>query len=146
MLKKFFILGFFLTLTLSSFSQKIDDVVGVWINPAATGKIKIFRTGDYFYGNLVWIDKPLDDKGNPRLDDKNPDVSKRSRKLQGLLMLTGFTFDPNSKVWENGQIYDPKSGKTYSCKMTMNSNGELDIRGFIGLSVIGRSETWKRVE
>lgn len=127
-------------------AQNPDDVVGVWINPKGTGKIKIFRTGEFYYGNLVWIDKPLDEKGNPKLDDKNPDPAKRNRKIQGLLMLTGFTFDASGKYWHNGQIYDPKSGTTYSCKMTMSDKNTLDIRGFVGISLIGRSETWKRVE
>lgn len=145
-MKKTAILTVFLAFAMICFAQKPDDIVGVWINPKGTGKIKIFRTGDYFYGNLVWIDKPLDEKGNPKLDDKNPDPAKRSRKIQGLLMLTGFVFDADAKMWHNGEIYDPKSGNTYSCKMTMSDKNTLDIRGFIGISLIGRSETWKRVE
>lgn len=129
-----------------SMAQNSDDVIGVWINPIGSGKIKIFKTGEYYFGNLIWIDKPTNPDGSIRLDDKNPDPAKRSRKIQGLLMLTGFTWDASSKHWHNGEIYDPKSGKTYSCKMTMKDKDQLDIRGYIGISMIGRSETWKRVE
>ncbi|OYU94859.1 MAG: SIGNAL peptide protein [Bacteroidetes bacterium B1(2017)] len=146
-MKKILLAFSFLCFATFLFAQSADDVVGTWINPKGTGKIKIFRTGDYFYGNLVWLDQPLDAQGKPKLDKENPDVSKRTRKIQGLLMLTGFTFDADDKVWQNGQIYDPKNGKTYSCKMTLSAdNNQLDIRGYIGISMIGRSETWKRVD
>lgn len=146
-MKKIIVLFGFLCLSLFVSAQTSDDVVGVWINPKGTGKVKIFRTGEFFYGNLIWLDQPLDANGKPKLDKENPDAAKKNRKLQGLLLLTGFTFNVSNKIWEDGQIYDPKNGKTYSCKMTLSANkNELDIRGFIGISVIGRSEVWKRVE
>lgn len=127
-------------------AQNPDDVVGIWLNPIGEGKIKIFKSGEYYYGNLIWIKNPLNEQGQPKVDDKNPDASKRNRKIQGLLILTGFTFDANNKHWDKGQIYDPKSGKLYSCKMTIGSDGKLNIRGFIGISLIGRTESWTRVE
>jgi len=145
-MKKLIVAFIFMVFGLLSQAQNPDDVVGVWINPKATGKIKIFRTGEFFYGNLIWIDKPLDEKGNPKLDDKNPDPTKSNRKIQGLLMLSGFTFDASEKYWQNGKIYDATSGTTYSCKMTMTDKNTLQIRGYVGISLIGRSETWTRVE
>ncbi|MDP1728421.1 MAG: DUF2147 domain-containing protein [Bacteroidota bacterium] len=127
-------------------AQKSDDILGTWLNASGEGKIKIFKSGEYYYGNLIWLKNPLNDKGQPKVDDKNPDASKRSRKIQGLLILTGFTYDTKSKHWDNGQIYDPKSGKLYSCKMSISSEGKLNIRGFIGISLIGRTESWTRAE
>lgn len=145
-MKKFMLIFLLGVIPALSFAQSQDDIIGVWVNPIGSGKIKIFRTGEYYFGNLIWIDKPNDANGKPRLDDKNPDASKRDRKIQGLLMLTGFVWDADEKHWHKGEIYDPKSGNTYSCKMTMKNKNELDIRGYIGISLIGRSETWKRVE
>jgi uncharacterized protein (DUF2147 family) len=49
-------------------------------------------------------------------------------------------------TWENGEIYDPKSGKTYSCVMKLESADKLSIRGYMGISLIGRSEVWTRVK
>ncbi len=133
-------------LSLSAYAQQADDIIGTWINPSAEGKIKIFKVGEIYFGNLVWLKNPLNNAGQPKLDEKNPDPTKRNRKVQGLLMLTNFKFDAVEKKWLNGQIYDAKNGKAYSCKMSMSGKDALDIRGFIGISLLGRTETWKRVE
>ena len=140
------VLFLFLLAPIFSNAQQADDVLGTWINPSGEGKIKVIKVGDAYFGNLVWLKNPLTKMGQPKLDDQNPDPAKRSRKKLGLLLLTNFKFDPNSKEWTDGQIYDPKNGKTYSCKMTMQGKDVLDIRGFMGISLIGRTETWKRVE
>ena len=51
------------------------------------------------------------------------------------------------EAWKGGQILDPDNGKTYRCKMTVSDDGrELDVRGYIGISLIGRTQTWLRVE
>ena len=53
----------------------------------------------------------------------------------------------NGNVYEGGDILDPENGKIYKCKMTLNPNGnDVEVRGFIGISLIGRSQHWKRVE
>ncbi len=144
-MKKIQLLVLTLLMALVIHAQPGDEIIGTWINQTGEGKIKIFRSGEYFYGNLVWLKNPLNDKGQPKLDEKNPDASKRSRKVQGLLLLTGFSYDAPNKQWINGQIYDPKSGKLYSCKMYIE-NGKLNIRGYIGISLIGRTEAWTRTE
>lgn len=135
-----------LLLTVSCFAQQPNDIVGTWMNPSGEGKIKIFKTGEFYYGKLIWIKNPLNAKGEPKIDDKNPDESKRSRKIQGLLILTHFAFNADERIWEIGEIYDPKNGKLYSCKMTMEGKDKLKIRGFIGIALLGRTEMWKRVE
>jgi uncharacterized protein (DUF2147 family) len=56
-------------------------------------------------------------------------------------------FVSNGKgYWDSGTIYDPETGTTYNCKITMKNKNTLDIRGFVGVSVFGRTDTWKRVE
>ncbi|MEO6849303.1 MAG: DUF2147 domain-containing protein, partial [Mucilaginibacter sp.] len=68
----------------------------------------------------------------------------RTRPELGLELLKDFTFDGDD-VYDDGTIYDPKNGKTYSCKMTLEGN-QLKIRGYIGISLFGRSEIWTRVK
>ena len=68
----------------------------------------------------------------------------RSRELVGLMILSGFVFDGDD-TWEDGTIYDPREGKTYSCKMSLDGTNNLSIRGYMGISLFGRSETWTRV-
>jgi uncharacterized protein (DUF2147 family) len=59
--------------------------------------------------------------------------------------MTGFT-PAGSGKWENGTIYDPKSGNTYACNMELEGTNTLRLRGYIGISLIGRTEVWKRAD
>jgi uncharacterized protein (DUF2147 family) len=63
----------------------------------------------------------------------------------GLQIINGFQF-AGDNLWRNGKIYDPDSGKTYSAKATLASHDQLDLRGFIGVSLIGRTEKWTRAK
>ena len=72
--------------------------------------------------------------GKAKVDKNNPDKSKQSVPLVGLSMLKGFVFDKDE--WEDGAIYDLENGKTYSCYIKYR-NGKLDLRGGIGISLIG---------
>ncbi|MFC6100957.1 DUF2147 domain-containing protein [Olivibacter domesticus] len=131
--------------SLPVFSQNNDLILGKWQNPSGEGRIEITKKGEKYYGKLYWLKEPNDEAGQPKKDIKNPDEAKRERLVQGLQILEGFTSNGKG-IYENGTIYDPKSGKTYSCKMTIKGNDKLDIRGFVGISILGRTETWKRVK
>lgn len=113
-----------------------DAVLGTWLVAAKDGKVKIFKCGSKYCGKLVWLKNPDD------LDTNNPDPKKRTKKLMGTLMLHGFSYDDGE--WEGGKIYDPGNGKTYSCKMWMDGNNKLWVKGYIGISIIGRKELWTR--
>ena len=76
------------------------------------------------------------------MDVNNPDASLRKRAICGLTIGTAFTPD-GSQAAKDGKIYDPESGKTYSAQMQA-SGDELKLRGFIGISLLGRTETWHR--
>lgn len=129
---------------LSVSAQKADAVLGKWLNPSGEGQVEIYKKGEKYFGKLAWIKFPNDAGGKPKTDLKNPDAALRTRPELGLELLKDFTFDGDN-VYEGGTIYDPKSGKTYSCKMTLNGK-KLKIRGYIGISLFGRSEEWTRVE
>ncbi len=118
--------------------QSNDPIVGKWENPSGEGRIEIFKKGDKFFGTLYWI------KDTNKKDVKNPDKKLQDRKIQGLQILTNFVKDGNT--YSGGEIYDPKSGKTYSCKMTIKEKDKLDIRGYLGISLLGRTETWGRLK
>ncbi|WP_293300613.1 DUF2147 domain-containing protein [Pedobacter sp. UBA4863] len=129
---------------LQAFAQTKDDVLGKWLNPTGEGQIEIYKKGDKYFGKLVWIKDPTDENGKPKKDEKNPNESLRSKPILGLEILKNFVFDDGK--WVDGSIYDPKSGKTYSCKLTLKDDKQLSIRGFIGVSLIGRTEVWKRIK
>jgi uncharacterized protein (DUF2147 family) len=121
---------------------KADDIVGVWLTGGKEpAKIQIYRSGDKYYGKIVWLKYP-EANGMARLDSKNPDKSKQKQQIIGLVILQHFRFDDNE--WNDGKIYDPESGKTYSCHLTLKGNKTLKVRGYVGVSLLGRTETWIR--
>lgn len=132
-----------------TFSQiKADDVTGVWLNEDKDAHVKIENIAGVYFGKIVWLKEPIDEKtGQPKLDKENPDPKLQKRPIMGLNLLSDFKFD-GSKEWKGGAIYDPKSGKTYSCYMifTDKSKDKLKVRGYIGISLIGRTTYWTRVE
>lgn len=138
-------------LVLTSFKgvndNKGDDVVGVWLTGKQTAHVEIFKTGKYYYGKIVWLKRPNDEAGNPRVDEHNPDAKLKSNPLMSLLLLKGFTYD-DKHLWNDGTIYDPEEGKTYSCKMWFEKGDtdNLKMRGFVGVSLLGRTDTWTRVK
>ncbi|WP_379090061.1 DUF2147 domain-containing protein [Pedobacter sp. UC225_65] len=144
MSKKLSLLFIFAICTLSVFAQKKDDVLGKWVNPSGEGQIEIYKKGDKYFGKLAWIKEPNDEKGKAKTDVKNPNADLRSKPLLGLEILKDFVFEDGK--WTDGTIYDPKTGKTYSCNLNIKNDGQLNIRGYVGISLIGRSESWKRAK
>jgi uncharacterized protein (DUF2147 family) len=122
-----------------------DDIIGVWQPSNKRSKVEIFKRGNAYFGKVVWLLEPNDANGNPRMDIKNEKESLRKKPLLGLEMLKGFEYDADDKAWDDGTIYDPNEGETYSCIIKMKDKNHLDVRGYIGFSLIGRSDTWTRV-
>lgn len=134
---------FFLAVS-AALAQNKDAVLGVWQNSTGEARIQIFRQGNVYWGKIVWLKEPSTN-GKPKLDVKNPDESLRSRPILGLVLLNGFAFK-GGKEWGDGKIYDPKSGNDYSCKMTLQGPDVLNMRGYMGISLLGRTEIWTRVK
>lgn len=120
------------------------DIVGLWLSGDGDGWIEIRQQGEEVVG--VIAGSPNDKPGDPpRLDDKNPDPALRDRKLDGLIFMTGFRY-AGSDRWTGGTIYDPNSGNTYKGTMRLVDRNTLKLRGYIGISLFGRSDTWTRVD
>jgi uncharacterized protein (DUF2147 family) len=145
-------LGIFLFTFMLGFSSQLsaqtnagDAIIGVWETGNGKARVKIIKSGNYYYGRIVWLKEPNNEEGKPKVDKNNPDETQRQTPLLGLRMLKSFEFKGNN-LWEDGTIYDPESGSTYNCKITMEDPNTINIRGFIGISAFGRTDVWKKVE
>lgn len=128
-------------------AQTGDEILGNWLNQEGTAKIHIFKAANgkfkgKFYGKIIWLKEPTKN-GKPKVDENNPDPSKRNNELNGIVLLNNFVFDESDKEWEDGTIYDPKNGKTYSCNITLKGE-KLHVHGYIGISMIGRTAIWTK--
>ena len=124
-------------------SAQKDKIEGFWLNQEKEAKIEIYKAKNgKFYGKIVWLKEPTKD-GKPKTDINNPKENLRSQPIVGLLILKGFNKD-GEKIYEDGTVYDPKNGKTYSCKITYENANTLSIRGYVGVSMLGRTTTWTR--
>lgn len=139
------LLALALVLPIMLFAEVTNDrIEGVWFNGEKTSKIEIFETknGD-FAGRIIWLKTPNNEQGVPKVDNKNPDAKLQKRPLMNMVILSGLTIDGKTK-YKSGKIYDPKSGKTYSAKAELVNNNTLSLRGFIGVSLVGKTDTWTR--
>ena len=125
-------------------THKPDDITGTWLNQEATGKVTIYKENGKYFGKLVWLRTPLDSlTGKPRTDKENPDPKLKNNPIIGLVNLKDFTFD-GKEEWSGGTIYDPKNGKTYKCYIRFESANKLKIRGYVGVSMLGRNTYWTK--
>lgn len=139
---RYMMLLLMMLMQVATFAQ--DPIEGLWYNEEKTAKIKIYKAkNDKFYGKIDWLKEPVKD-GKERTDEKNPDTDKRNEPLLGLVVLKGFE-KRGKHEYEDGTIYDPKNGKTYSCIIT-HKGDKLDVRGYVGFSWIGRTAVWTRVQ
>jgi uncharacterized protein (DUF2147 family) len=119
-----------------------DKIEGIWLNEEKDAKIQIYKARDgKFYGKIIWLRDPVKN-GKPKTDEKNPKDNLKNLPLVDLVILKGFGVDGN--YYEDGTIYDPNNGKTYDCKMTYKGK-TLSIRGYIGISLFGRTTIWERI-
>jgi uncharacterized protein (DUF2147 family) len=122
------------------------SITGVWLTEEGEARIAIEPCEtDELCGRLVWFrDPPV---GEAALDVRNPDPALRDRRLLGLRLIEDLPARPDEHgVWRGGRIYDPESGRTYRCKVTLGEDGRLELRGFLGVSLLGRTTRWTRVE
>jgi uncharacterized protein (DUF2147 family) len=122
-----------------------DRLLGVWEPSNGRARVKVEKIGTKYYGKIVWLKEPIDPETNqPKTDKNNPDPGLRNVPLKGYRMLKDFVYKGKDE-WADGTIYDPLNGSTYSCTIKMTDENTLEIRGYIGVSALGRTDIWKRL-
>lgn len=128
----------------SIFALQAQSVLGKWKTvDDETGKeksiVEIYEKNGLIYGKLVEL-----------LEEKNKNAvcsacsgKNKNKPYLGLIIITDLKKDGDE--WSGGKILDPKIGKEYKCNMTLENSNKLKVRGYVGISLIGRTQYWQRV-
>ena len=138
-----------LLMATTAFGADSGGILGIWKTEMDEAKVEIFPCGEKICGKIIWLKNPLytdsrdGEVGTPLLDHNNPDPALRKRPVLGLQILAGFTAASGNN-WGNGTCYDPKSGNTYRGKIHLAAPDRLELRGYIGIPLFGRTSVWTR--
>lgn len=133
----------FVAIVMTSVGVSADDqsaYYGLWWNEDRSGIFELQATDD---GGIEGVTR----WGNgPDTDRHNPDPTLQGRSLMGITFLWGFDYVSKKNRWKDGKVYDPNNGKTYDAKMELEKDGSiLKMRGYIGVSLFGRTARFERV-
>ncbi len=121
---------------------------GFWKTDGGKSLVEIHPCGETLCGRITWLKEPAypaDDAmaGKLKVDRENPDSALQGRPIVGLQIMRGFRVT-GEQVWGDGTIYDPENGKTYKCRLTLAAPDRLEVRGYIGMALFGRTTVWNR--
>lgn len=122
------------------------SAAGTWMADNGLSHVQIAPCADKLCGTVTWLKTPLGPNGQPLTDSQNDDPSLRSRPLIGVQVLQGLVADDSGPgQWEGGTIYDPATGKTYQCTLTLQDANTLRVHGYVGTALFGRTQIWTRI-
>lgn len=135
----------FLILAASMFSLSAQSVTGKWKTfDDETGEAKsiveITEQGGKIYGKVIEILNPK----HKTAKCQNCPGEDKDKPVLGLIVIKGLSKEGNE--YSNGKILDPKKGKIYKCTVSLGGNDKLNVRGYMGMSLFGRTQTWTRVK
>tara|TARA_B110000467_G_C18228431_1_gene427227 strand:- start:77 stop:520 length:444 start_codon:yes stop_codon:yes gene_type:complete len=143
-MKKSILLSLLITASSTLLAQNSEDIIGVWLNEEGDAQIEVFKEKDHYFGKIVWLEIAKDENGEWMLDVKNPDEKLKTRKKLGMTVMQNLVWDANEKEWNNGKIYDAREGDTYSLYAKTDGMDILNLRGYIGFALFGKTTSWTR--
>ncbi|MDC9720672.1 MAG: DUF2147 domain-containing protein [Gammaproteobacteria bacterium] len=140
-------------LTTSAAWANGNQIVGSWLTPEDKAVVEIYEQDGLYYGKFTHLKEPTYEVGHvdgldgqAKTDRNNPDATQHNQPILGLVMLNALKYAGEKKgkhKWKGGSIYDPGNGKTYKSTIKLNADGTLDMRGYIGISLFGRTQVWR---
>lgn len=113
-----------------------NSILGEWWTENKDGRIRFVKQDDGTYrGWVSW-------GAHPRKDQFNKDLKSRARSIVGSLLIWGLAY--NDEKYHDGYIYNPEDGDTYRVKAWLTSPNSLKLRGYLGISLLGQTQTWTR--
>ena len=129
-MKFFLIILAFISISSRAFCQISNDkIVGKWITtPKENMIIEVYKVNDEYKGKIAWVKDPSD----------------KSKPI-GFEVLDKLTYNPETDMWENGKIYDPKSGKVFNSSAKLDDDTSLEVEGYWRFKFLGRTMKFRRV-
>lgn len=126
-----------------------DPIVGKWRTiDDKTNKpksiVQIYEKNGRFFGRIIELFMAPDENPDPVCDKCDDDDPRKDQPVKGMIILTNLEKDGDE--YEDGDILDPKEGNVYSCDMAIKEDGRLKVRGYIGFSLLGRTQYWHRID
>jgi len=148
------VVALLLTMLAAPGSAQTGSVMGVWLTASGVAQVRIgpcdSPANGPVCGVIVGLINPKGPNGqvvapDMATDYRNPDPNLRSRKVIGMPLIWGFkkTADPNA--FEDGHIYNGENGKTYNANISLQSDGKLRLRGYVGSPMFGETQIWTRI-
>lgn len=120
--------------------------LGLWWAEGGAAQVEIAPCDEGLCGRVIWLRSPFDENGCPMRDEHNPVQALRGRELVGVELLRGLRRSRSTaESWDDGEIYDPTSGRTYRATLSLDGQRRLFVRGYLGIRLLGRTTVWTRV-
>jgi uncharacterized protein (DUF2147 family) len=146
-MKKLLFTVIMLYVSFVSFAQSAaDKIIGVWESVDSDPRLKFefYKSGGKYFGKLLYASNMFEADGKtPKKDDKNPDKNLRSRSRYGITNITNLSYEDGE--YTGGNLYNPSEGRSYRLKAKLKGENELDFRGYVGFSLLGKTMKFKRV-
>jgi len=128
-----------------SFAQNNPDaILGKWITTSGNCMVEVYKQNAEYKAKVLWFKEGKKPMSN-WTDEKNPNPSLRNRKLLGMDVMNGLSYDNNSKEWVGGHIYDATSGKEWDSVVWLTSDHLLKVKGYWIFKFLSQTKTFKKV-
>ena len=117
--------------------------VGIWIDHTGRGAVEIRPCQNNLCAYIVWLRDPNDKQGQPLRDGRNGDKALRNRTICGLQIMGDLKLQRDG-AWDEGWIYDPEKGESFSVELRMRGPEDLQVKGYKGLKFLSETFGWKR--
>jgi len=147
-MKKIIFATLLLLVSVTSFAQQAaDKIIGNWesIDGEVKLKFEIFKADGLYFGKLLWASNMYEADGKtPKKDFKNPNKSLQNRSRKDIVNITNLKYTDGE--YTSGKLYNPSDGDTYSLNAKLKNANELHFRGYLGISLLGKTMKFKRFE
>jgi uncharacterized protein (DUF2147 family) len=116
---------------------------GLWYDDTGRGAVELVPCGQKLCGRIAWLREEINAEGKPLVDRYNPNPARRTTPICGL-QVVGDAQRLTDGTWDQGWIYDPKTGSSYNLALTLQGPDQLKVTGYKGIKLLSRSFIWTR--